>query len=373
MVRSGIMWTSFAAPTQQAMNTFNTIATGMLLALSATNTASAQAIITASALYAPGSRYQMATDEAPAAQPGNNGTNLTWSFQGLQSDFFTIVEVKQPSESPFGDMLPGNRAAVEDTDVAAEYLTVSPTHLLSHGRVFQEDGIQAAVALDPPMVLLNLPAQYYQIHTGVSRSQLTSHFGFDPGIGFVVDSIRVRTRIAYQSEVGGWGTVTTPLGTFNAVKQILLENVTDSVDFYRADQDLWLLGVDVSTSAQPSWSWWSPEHDLPLVRLFDEDNNGIMDRAVWIEADLNTTAIDDRTAVGTFDVFPNPAMDQITVLLEGMGLVAYAILDTQGRLVQEGRLSRERSTVPVGHLQRGTYILRLDQGGAISQARVVLQ
>jgi hypothetical protein len=355
------------------MNTFNAFSATTLLTLATATSAAAQAVITATDLFAVGSRYQMATDESPTAQPGNNGTNLTWTFQGLQSDFFTIVEVKQPSESPFSDLLPGNRAALEDTDVAAEYLTVSPTQLLSHGRVFQEDGIQAAVALDPPMVLLNLPAQYYQIHTGVSRSQLTSYFGFDPGLGFTVDSIRVRTRIAYQSEVGGWGTVTTPLGTFNAVKQFLLENVTDSVDFYRADQDLWLLGVDVSTSAQPSWSWWSPEHDLPLVRLFDEDNNGIMDRAVWIEADLNTTAIDDRAAVGTLDVFPNPAMDQITVPLEGMGLAAYAILDAQGRLVQQGRLSRERDTVPVAHLERGAYILRLDQGGAISQARVVLQ
>jgi len=355
------------------MNTFNTFSGTILLTFATATTAAAQAVITANDLFTVGSRYQIATDESPAAQPGNNGTNLTWTFQGLQSDFFTIVEVKQPADSPFGDLLPGNRAALEDTDVAAEYLSVSPTQLLSHGRVFQEDGIQAAIALDPPMVLLNLPAQYYQIHTGVSRSQLTSYFGFDPGLGFVVDSIRVRTRIAYQSEVGGWGTVTTPLGTFNAVKQILLENVVDSVDFYRADQDLWLLGVDVSTSAQPSWSWWSPQHDLPLVRLFDEDNNGIMDRAVWIEADLNTTSINDRSTVDALQVFPNPAVDQITLRLEGLGMAQYALLDAQGRLVQEGRLTRERGTIPVGHLERGAYVLRLDQGGTISQARVVLQ
>ena len=64
---------------------------------------------------------------------------------------------------------------------------------------------------------------------------------------------------------------------------------------------------------------------------------------------------------------------QVTVPLEGLGMADYAILDAQGRMVQRGRLSRARSTVPVGHLDRGTYLIRVDQRGSIAQARIILQ
>ncbi len=185
--------------TTLAMNARNTIGAAGLLALASATTASAQAVITANGLFAIGSRYQLATDEAPAVTPGSNGTALSWSFTGLQADNSSSMEVMEAGESPFGIQLPGDRAAVEDTDASAEYISVSPTQLLGHGRIFQENGVQVPVALDPPMVLLNLPAQYNQVHSGVSRSQVTHYIGLDLGLGFTVDSMRVRTRIAYQS------------------------------------------------------------------------------------------------------------------------------------------------------------------------------
>jgi len=335
--------------------------------------AAAQVTITANDLFSIESRYQIGFDESAAAIPGNNGTDLSWDFSALNADATMILAVAAPQDSPFGDQLAGNRAAVENTDEAAEYITVSPTQLLSHGRVFEEEGVQVPLPLDPPMVLLNLPAQYYQNHSGVSRSQITTYIGLDLGLGFVVDSIRIRSHLAYLSEVGGWGTVTTPLGAFEAIKHYLQINGTDSIDYYRADQELWLEGVDVSNNTERSWSWWTPDHDIPVFKLSSDEDGGTGYRAEWIESDLSTTSIVDRSPVDRVDVYPNPAMDQITVPLEGLGMAGYALHDAQGRLVQEGRVSRERSTIPVAHLERGPYLLRIDQGGTVSQARVVLQ
>lgn len=355
------------------MDTRHTHHATLLLALGAASMASAQVSINADHLFAIGSRYQVAVDETPGVTPGNSGINLSWNYPGLDADAMRIVEVRIPAESPFGPALPGDRAMVVNTDELAEHFTVSPTQLLSHGLVRQEDGVQVEVALAPPMALLDLPTQQADYIQGISRSRNTAHLGLDIGLGFIVDSIRTRTHINYQSEVQGWGQLTTPLGTINALKQILVLDVTDSIDVYRADQDLWIEGIETTNSDETSWSWWSPAHDIPVLKLFDDENDGVVDRAEWIEADLNTTAIDDRAAVGTLDVFPNPAMDQVTVPLEGLGMADYAILDAQGRMVQRGRLSRARSTVPVGHLDRGTYLIRVDQRGSIAQARIILQ
>lgn len=355
------------------MNTLNPFRAALLLTLGSATMSNAQVTITANDLYTIGSRYEVGMDEMPGVMPGNNGTALTWSFSTLVPDATRIVEVMAPQSSSFGDLLPGDRAAVENSGEAADHLTVAPTELVWHGRILEEDGIQAALPLDPPMVLLTLPAQHYQLHTGVTRSQRSSYLGLDLGLGFVVDSIRVRTHITYQSEVQGWGEVTTPLGTFDAIKHLLAESVTDSVDFYRADQDIWLEGVEVLANDQNTWKWWAPTMDLPVMQLMDDDADGTMDRAEWIEADLSTTSIVDRAPFDRIDVFPNPATDRITVPLEGLGMAGYVLHDAQGRLVQEGRVSRERSTIPVAHLDRGPYLLRIDQGGIVSQARVVLQ
>lgn len=335
--------------------------------------AAAQVTITANDLFAIGSRYQIGVDESAAATPGNNGTDLSWDFSALNADATMILEVAAPQDSPFGDQLAGNRAAVENTDEAAEYITVSPTQLLSHGRVFEEEGVQVPLPLDPPMVLLNLPAQYYQNHSGVSRSKITSYIGLDLGLGFVVDSIRIRSHLAYLSEVGGWGTVTTPQGTFEAIKQYLQINGTDSVDYYRADQGLWLEGVDVSNSTERSWSWWTPDHDIPVFKLSSEEDGGTGYRAEWIEADLGTTGINGPEQPGSLLIYPNPATDQVRVTLEGLGMATYELLDMNGRLVQDGRLSQDRNTIPVNHVEPGMYILRVVQGGVAGQARLNLQ
>lgn len=355
------------------MNAHSILRAAALLPLCTAAWAHAQPVITANGLFTIGSRYQVATDESPAVSPGGNGTGITWSFADLESDAFRILDVMAPASSPFGTQLSGNRAAVEDTDAAAEYMTVNPNQLLSHGRMFAEDGIQVRMALVPPMVLLNLPAQYGAVHSGISRSSSSSPFGFDPGVGFVVDSIRLRTRIEYQSELIGWGNVTTPMGTFSAMKQQFVQNLTDSVDFYRADQDLWVLGVDVAASADKSWSWWTPELAMPVLQLYDDENNGTMDRAYWVQADLSTTGIDGPAHPDRIGVYPNPATDRITVPLAGLGAATYTLCDAQGRQVQAGSLTQDRSAIPVAHLERGAYLLRIDQGGNISQARVVLQ
>ena len=355
------------------MKTLNTIIAVTLLTLGSVPSADAQVTITANGLFTIGSRYQVGVDESAAATPGNNGTDLSWNFSTLNADVSKIVDVRAPQNSPFGTQLAGNRAVVENNDEAAEYITVSPTQLLSHGRVFEEEGVQVPLALDPPMVVLNLPAQYYQNHSGVSRTRVTSYLGMDIGLGFVVDSIRIRSHLAYLSEVGGWGTVITPLGTFEAIKQYLQINGTDSIDFYRADQELWLEGVDVSNSTERSWSWWTSDHNIPVFKLSSDEDGDTGYRAEWIEADLNTTSINDHTAVDGLVVFPNPAIDQVTVALEGFGMATYSIHDVSGKRVQEGRLTADRPSIPVMHLERGTYTLRVEEGGTLRHAKLFLQ
>lgn len=332
----------------------------------------AQVTVQAGDLFALGSRYQVAIDETPGVTPGNSGINLSWNYPGLDADATRIVEVRTPAESPFGPALPGDRAMVVNTDEMAEHFTVSPTQLLSHGRVLQEDGVELAVQLTPPMALLDLPTQQADYIQGISGSRSTTYLGLDIGLGFVVDSIRIRTRINYQSEVTGWGQLTTPFGTFNAIKQVLVLDVTDSIDVYRADQDLWIEGIETTNSDEISWSWWSPAHDIPVLQLFDDENDGVVDRAEWIEADLNTTGVEEGPTFRQLHVHPNPATDEVFVHLDEQGPATYALFDTGGRCVQQGSLHHDRNGIPLMLVERGIYVLRVQQGGAEGRSRITV-
>lgn len=333
----------------------------------------AQATIEPADLLPPGARYRVAIDDAPGVVPGNSGINLAWNFPGLDADDLRLVEVMDPAESPFGEAFPGDIALVENTNTAAEHFTVTTTELLSHGRVFVEEGIQAVAPLTPPMVLLELPAAYYQYHQGVSRSVSTSYLGQDIGLGYVVDSIRLRTSIAYQSEVNGWGDLTTPLGTFDAIKQQLFSNIKDTMDVYRADQQQWIEAIQTDAYSTITWTWWSSQYGIPVLQLFDDEHDGVVDRAEWLQEELGTTSIADPVTDAELQAYPNPATDQVMVTLTGQGAATYTLCDAQGRLVQQGQLVQERSIIPLAEVEPGAHVLRVEQAGSVRRMTLVVR
>lgn len=83
--------------------------------------------------------------------------------------------------------------------------------------------------------------------------------------------------------------------------------------------------------------------------------------------------INERGTGGSFTIFPNPANDQITVVLNDWQRGNYSLIDAAGRMVQQGRLVSERTVLPTARMDRGIYMLRVEHDGVIANQRVVLQ
>jgi acid phosphatase type 7 len=69
-----------------------------------------------------------------------------------------------------------------------------------------------------------------------------------------------------------------------------------------------------------------------------------------------------------FNVFPNPAKEQIVVKVDEEWVGAqYKILDTSGRVVLKGKLTNTSTEINIAKLATSTYILALDKNKQVSQ------
>jgi hypothetical protein len=75
----------------------------------------------------------------------------------------------------------------------------------------------------------------------------------------------------------------------------------------------------------------------------------------------STTDLVDNMA-GAFRLFPNPATDQLTIVLGQEGPAEIEVLDMQGRLIATHRSTSDRVQLPLTGIAAGSYVLSVVQG-----------
>ncbi len=81
----------------------------------------------------------------------------------------------------------------------------------------------------------------------------------------------------------------------------------------------------------------------------------------------------EESAIDALRVYPNPASDQLVVMLDSEAAQRIELLDATGRLVQAQRPNTAQATLDVQALPAGTYVLRaLLRDGSMLQERVVI-
>jgi hypothetical protein len=274
-------------------------------------------------------------------------------------------------DAPLGQPIPGDIAAVSDLNGSAYHFTIDANGLYQHGNVWNDDGVVRSVNMEPARTLLQFPASYGQQHNGVSASVLEFEVGSDIGYGFVVDSVRRRTHYAHNYVIDGWGQVITSFGTFNAIRQNMVFGIDDTIDVKPQGSNTWIEAIEVQSSVVREFTYWSPQHGMPIARLIDNDDSGFIMECVWITEQLLSTDVADQPVGPQGSVFPNPVQDAATVLLPGVTHGMYRLIDTHGRLVQEGRLTGERSMIPMNHVEPGVYMLEVRAQDRMEQHRII--
>lgn len=203
-----------------------------------------------------------------------------------------------------------------------------------------------------------------------------------PGPHAMVDSVKIIRRIDESSTMDAYGTVSTPMGVFNAIRQNMLTETTDST-FQLVNNNWELMSPEMSnlsgmqpveTDSSFAVRWWSdnPSAKFPVMEM-SVDATGNVQQISWLKvapiADIESYGVID------FSIYPNPANDVITISANNTDIKHMVVYDLNGSVVLEAELNSITNDVNVEQLEEGLYLIEMlnTEGGVVSSDKFVIK
>ncbi len=333
---------------------------------------SAQVTITKNHMVTVGKKMTTGTDYTTRKLP-SSGANQTWNFSNLSADEVDSARVGVAGWFPGHANFPkANLALVyyssHDSDI--NFLDINDTSLMSYGNYSLTDSGEVVTPLT--FRLLSFPSTYQTTFTDVSKlPPMTFPIGFDPDsagpIPFV-DSIQMVITFNSKSNIDGWGSMTTPLGTYSALKQTIQRIATPSVKMFSGgigiNVPLSLLsgffggGGGPSVDTSYTVNFWTNDASVgfPIV-TYDysqgDDSTMYMD---WQMSKAQSSSVNPLFVNAAF-AYPNPVKQMLTIE-SPVATSRLSLYNMKGQLVLDQELQGNEQ-VSVQHLANGLYIAQL--------------
>lgn len=343
-----------------------------ILALIAGNTR-AQITLNSSDFPSANDIYLMSDATAfPGMDETLTGANYTWDYSllsttttGQHTDtLFTVTNMNIIYQAVFGDFgfLPNrSNQATHGMDFSLGAITISNVYNFFYnnsadyhqsGFGAEINGVPAPTAYSPHDILYKFPIQFGNADSSQS--------GYSVSLPSLIYYEIHRNR---HNEVDGWGTLTTPNGTFNAlrVKTIIQEHdsvYVDSLGF----------GYGFNVPARTEYKWLGQNSGLPLLQITTLGGNVTS----IIYKGANTTGIASIPQDNfNFILFPNPATEKVitSYTLNKTGDVGFSITDMEGKVIsivnKPSQTQGEHMLVLdlPAHLAAGNYFVKMTSGG----------
>ena len=172
-----------------------------------------------------------------------------------------------------------------------------------------------------------------------------------------------------SAEVDGWGTLTTPFGTFDVLRQVALREASDSTYI-----DLIELGTSIPRLPEHVYSWVAEGMQAPVLEITTQEIFGTetVTAIRYQDAILEEDTPDNVEELGQLDVvvFPNPTTGTIRLQTLASELLHVTLYNALGQRVYTSQVWAGEE-LHLEHLPAGSYTLHIagDQG----QSRQPLQ
>ncbi|MGZ4054662.1 MAG: T9SS type A sorting domain-containing protein [Bacteroidia bacterium] len=290
---------------------------------------------------------------------GSSGPSQTWNMTSLTTgtvDTLTFISYGWAPDAAF----PGsNLVAKQGSSYNFIYLNNSSSGLTSQGSKGTTDfgcGLDTLRQIDTPSeILMNFPATYNTSFTNNFKQVIpATYLGCDPGYGVTVDSVRMRSAQKKTVLVDAWGTLTTPLGTYNVIrsKETVIKHDTSDVMIFGAWNPFPGL-PSVSADSTTGYTWWANGVGFPLVSM-KLDSAGSLKQVQWLQS-LPVTGINEYSIASAVHVYPNPAQDEINFGVDATKVSAIEVFDIAGRLVKAFNVNSDNSLINISGLANGEY------------------
>lgn len=240
----------------------------------------------------------------------------------------------------------GIEAPVQFTDVRSD-------SLVNTGIGFGINGVNIPGPSDTIDVQYYFPMQYGDSWTSPSFTEMDLNPTFDAIYK------RYQTR---NSVVDGWGEISTPFGTFQALR--VKSQITAVDSFYIGLLSTW---VELPTPDRVEYQWIANGKKVPVFEVITTDVGGTPTiTSVRFKDKKRDFASVEQNQVEV-NVYPNPADQQLQVkLTETAELVQ--VFDLTGKEIFTTVPTNSQLSIDVSDWKSGTYILRLmTSSGILSQ------
>lgn len=302
--------------------------------------------------------YQQARDTTMTQSPGNSGSSQTYAFTSLLNQAQDSMTFTLPQWTPNGSSFPqSNAAIIVNAGDAYMYGNINTNIFEVNGQVFDPlgNGLEEFVFTNPETQMV-FPAAYGSSFADTAGGVNQFYMGYDPGVGFTIDTVRIHTTVYKVSDYDGWGTATTPLGTYNVLRQNTFRKQIDTIDVYAFGN--WAPNFFSQEDSMRTYSFWTNGIGMPIVELTDQDDLGQITNCTWLPAAPTLTGIPVNEPAEAINAYPNPATDVITFLTPGAE-GTLEIIDMTGRVVKSVNITNAQTVINVSDLASGVYTYRV--------------
>lgn len=322
-------------------------------------------------------RISTATD--PTIDYASTGTNFTWDFSTLTANSQTLRDYKNVNDASagvqfmFGMFAPVDYQATNfvasdaiPLDLIGQFLPInisevnqmskiSSSAVTSVGFSLVLEGNEIPFRSDVIETRYELPLDFGNVYASNGFTELD----MNPIYNGIWRQYRTR-----DSNVDGWGSITTPYGTFDCLR--VRHNITeqDSLYFEAFGFGTW---VELPVPNSSIYEWWTNGELEPVLRITVNDVLG-QEVVSGIEFRDNYDAnLDPNLSVNELElevgVYPNPTSEDIKIsgLQAGMSVV---IVDERGAIILSEIVSSDKLAIHVSDYATGTYkvLLRSPNG-----------
>jgi hypothetical protein len=346
--------------------------------------ASAQITLNNSDFADGGDTVRMSTATDPAIDFLSTGANYTWDFSGLVAEsqvlknYNDLSGVSTLMQFLFGAFAPPKYQATNYTasddlplDQFGSFLPVnisevnavsknSADSITSIGLSIVVDGNEVPFKSDTIETRYKFPANFGDVYSSRGYTNLD--------LNPIFDAVWIQYR-QRSSNIDGWGQVTTPFGTFDAIRMRHVIQEQDSL--YIGQFGQW---IELPIPTSNIYEWWATGELEPVLRITTSDFNGTETVTDIEYRDAYDPLIAGASELVTnVNVYPNPAQDELK--LEGFQEgSSYIVLSSDGKLVQSGNIDFTSQILALDDFESGAYVLFVkNTDGSFSKATFVKQ
>ena len=338
----------------------------------------AQITVNESHVVIAGDLVEQAHDTIPnGITIGTGGANQIWDFSSLSQDELDTLFFLNPSSLPGNSNFPSSNLGMQESreDSSWIFLTKNASGLSMNGMTQLQQG-GAVQAIDFVSTILTFPSTMGTSYVGSWNGVITViPLGFDPdgpGPSETIDSLKITRVSALSSAIDGWGDVTTPLGKFASLRQIVADETIDTTWTASGGSGVWeiidpataaMFGIDqIAYDTTRTARWWSDDATakFSLVEM-DYEADGTVNGIDWLKATPVAVNVNETmNANGSVSLFPNPAKNKVTISTTLAENNILQLFDVTGKLIASERFNAKSITFSVADYENGVYFYTIN-------------